>query len=384
MERQLGHAEHGRVVEPDVGPGQLARGAHNAALLQLGLAAEAQALAADAGTRRRADARPAAAPTFPARRRPRWPRGRGRRCGAMPRAKLDLPTLGPRPHDDQVGALEAAEQAVEVGEARVDGGQLAALRRRRVLLQVGLQDLADVDEVAEALAAAQALDQVLGAGEDGVDVGGRLVGELEDAGGGVDEAAVGAVALDDAGVELDAHAGGQLAHDVAEEALPARLLQPLLAVQLVGDGDLVDRLVAVPEADGGLEDPGVALAEEVGRGEDGRDLVDGLGGRRAGRRGRLPRPRCRAGAGVPAGGASCERGGRRESGPALPLSASPRRRRPGRARLRFRSPWLRQRPRLRRGRWPRHGRPRRRPPRPRARAAARRWPSSPRRARRRR
>ena len=166
---------------------------------------------------------------------------------------------------------------VEVAEAGVDGGELTALGGLGVLIEVGLEDVADVDEVAEVLAAAQALEQLLGAGEDGLEIGGRLVGELEDAGGGVDEAAVSAVALDDLGIELNANAGGELADDIAEIALAADLLEPFAAVELVADGDLVDRLVALPEFAGGLVDPGVLLAEEVGRLEDRRDPGDGLG-----------------------------------------------------------------------------------------------------------
>ena len=153
---------------------------------------------------------------------------------------------------------------VEIAEASLDSGKLAAFGGLGVLIEVGLEDLADVDEVAEVLTPAEALEQLFGAGKDGLEVGGRLVGKLEDAGGGVDEAAVGAVALDDLGVELDADAGGELADDVAEVALAADLFEALAAVEFVGDGDLVDGLVALPELVGGLVDPAVLLAEEVG------------------------------------------------------------------------------------------------------------------------
>ena len=145
-----------------------------------------------------------------------------------------------------------------------------------VLVEEGAEELADVDEVAEVLAAAQAADQVLSAAEDGLNLGRRFVGHLEDAGGGVDEAAVGGVALDDLGVELDAEAGGQAADDIGEVGLAADLFEAFAAGELVGDGDLVDRLVAVPEVDAGLVDPSVLLAEEVEGLEDRGDLEDRL------------------------------------------------------------------------------------------------------------
>jgi len=63
----------------------------------------------------------------------------------------------------------------------------------------------------------------------------------------VDEAAVGGVALDDAGVELDADGGGQAADDVGEEGLAADVLELVADGKFVGDGDLVDDFVPVPE-----------------------------------------------------------------------------------------------------------------------------------------
>ena len=81
----------------------------------------------------------------------------------------------------------------------------------------------------------------------------------------MDQAAVGAVALDDAGIELDAEAGRQAADDVGEVGLAADVFEAVAAGEFVGDGDLVDRFVAVPEVEAGLVDPAVLLAEEVGR-----------------------------------------------------------------------------------------------------------------------
>ena len=273
---QLGDGKGGGVVEPDVGAGELAGGADDAALLQLGLAAEAEASAVDPGF---------GGEEANSELLGRHLEGEEGDVGALvdggvagdAERERRLPDAGTGADNDEVLALEAAEQVVEVAEAGLDSGKLAAFGGLDVLVEVGLEDLADVDEVAEVLAAAQALEQLLGAGEDGLDVGGRLVGELEDAGGGVDEAAVGAIALDDLGVELDADAGRELADDVAEVALATDLLEALAAVKLVGDGDLVDRLVALPELVGGLVDPAVFLAEEVGGLEDRRNLRDGLG-----------------------------------------------------------------------------------------------------------
>ena len=166
---------------------------------------------------------------------------------------------------------------VEVAETGFDRGEFAPLDGLHVLLEIGLEQLADVDEVAEAFPAAEALDQLLRAGEDGIDLRGRLVGKLEDAGGSVDQAAIGAVALDDLGIELDTHARGQLTDDVAQVALPAHLFEALVAAELVRDRDLIDRFVSAPKVDGRFVNPGVLLTEEVRGIENRGDLVDRLG-----------------------------------------------------------------------------------------------------------
>ena len=94
--------------------------------------------------------------------------------------------------------------------------------------------------------------------------------------GGVDEAAVGGVALDQLGIELDADARGEGADDVGQVDLAAGFLEAILAGEFMGDGDLVDRLVPVPEVDAGFVDPAVLLAEEVSDLEDGGDAENGF------------------------------------------------------------------------------------------------------------
>ena len=84
--------------------------------------------------------------------------------------------------------------------------------------------------------------------------------------GDADHLAVGRVALDDLRVVLDADRRRQVEDQLAEEGEPADLLEPAAPVELVRDGDLVDRLVALPERQAGLVGPAVGSR---GRSRDG-------------------------------------------------------------------------------------------------------------------
>ena len=73
---------------------------------------------------------------------------------------------------------------------------------------------------------------------------------------------------------LGADRRGQVRDELAEEGEAADVLEAAAAVELVGDGHLVDRLVALPEGEARLVGPGVGLTEEIGRLEDGGNLED--------------------------------------------------------------------------------------------------------------
>jgi hypothetical protein len=173
--------------------------------------------------------------------------------------------------------LETPEQGVQVHEAgahvaleaRADGFGLG-------LLPVLVQDLADVDEVAQAVAAAKSEDEVLGPAQGALQIRASLVRHLSDLGGALDELAVDGIALDYAGVVLDADGGGELGNEATEVSRAPDLLQTIASGQLVAHRHLVYGLVAVKEGQAGLVSPAVLLPEEVLGLDYGGDVVDGV------------------------------------------------------------------------------------------------------------
>ena len=266
----------GAIVDVHLGTRQDAQGVHDLAFLSFGLLAEAEAGGIDPGLAGEQPLSELVRGHLDAEEGYPGVLADGGVAGDV-EGQAGLADARPGGHDDQVGALEAAQEHVQVGEAgahRAHEGGADALDAGR--LPEVLQQAADVDEVAELLTAAEGQDHVLGAGEDGVEVGAALVGHLGDLGGGADEQPVGGVAADDAGVVLDADGGGKLGDEAAEEADAADLFEALAAGQLVGDGDLIDPLVALPEGQAGLVGPAVLLAVEVLGPEDALDFVDGI------------------------------------------------------------------------------------------------------------
>ena len=173
----------------------------------------------------------------------------------MPSAKRGFAHARPRGDDDQVGALQAAGELVQIGEAGRHADDLAA-----VLLQV-------VDLVEEAVEHVAHGDEVFGLpplrdGENGA-LGGieRVLGvdplaeaDVDDLGAGVDQAAQRRGALDDAGVVLDVDGGGNGVEQAGEVGEPARLVVLPAPLQLVGEGDEVGRLAPVIEIEDGAID----------------------------------------------------------------------------------------------------------------------------------
>src|SRR5690606_23173025 len=104
---QFGDGQRGRVVEPDVRLGELARGADDVALLAFRLLAEAEACAVDAGLRRKqADGELFGGHLEGEERDVRALVDGGVTADAKGEARLS--DAGTRANDDQVGALEAA------------------------------------------------------------------------------------------------------------------------------------------------------------------------------------------------------------------------------------------------------------------------------------
>ena len=191
-----------------------------------------------------------------------------------------LAEAGPRRDDDQVAALEARrEHRVEVRVSGGDGSRLGGDGRSAALklLQVTGEQLADVLEVTQRLALTHGGDQGLGLAEGATDVRAAPVGDLSDLPGRRDHLAVGGIALDDARVVLDADGRWQVSDETAQIGEATDVFQAAVSLELMGNRDLVDRLVAVPEGAAGVVDPAVLLAEEVVAFEAGRDLEDRLG-----------------------------------------------------------------------------------------------------------
>ena len=120
------------------------------------------------------------------------------------------------------------------------------------------------------------MQHVLGAADRAVEIGAALVGELHDLRAGGDHRAVDGVALDDLGVVLDADGGRQVGRDAREERHAADVVELAAARELVGERDLVDGLVALPQREAGLVRPAVLVAVEVLRLDDASRRGDGL------------------------------------------------------------------------------------------------------------
>ena len=123
---------------------------------------------------------------------------------------------------------------------------------------------------------AEVEEQVFRLAEGGFFVGGAAVADAGDFGGGADESAHDGGTADQGGEVDNVGGGGDAGDQMAEVGGASYHFQPLLQVQFVGDGDLVDGLPTLEKGDAGLVAVGVPVAIEVGRGYPACHLQDGL------------------------------------------------------------------------------------------------------------
>ena len=189
--------------------------------------------------------------------------------------RLRLPHAGPRRQDHQVARLEAAGQAVEVGEAGGDAGDLLlALVELLDGLEGGLDDLADVHEGGLRLLLGDGEDAPLGVVEELPHFAGLLVALRGDGVGGLDHAARERLLVHDGRVVDEVRGrGDQLVEQVDEVLAPDRLVRSQ-GGQLVLEGDAVDGLAAGREGAHGLEHLAMRVAVEVLGLEQLEDLVE--------------------------------------------------------------------------------------------------------------
>jgi hypothetical protein len=146
------------------------------------------------------------------------PAGRGRERRVQGER---LPHRWPCRDDDEVGRLEAGGEAVEVGEAGGDAGDLAVVLVEALdRLEGAGEDVAKGVVVLGDPALGDLVDEGLGDVDGALGVLGGLEAELDDLGADVDQAAQDARLLDDAGVVAALAAVGTLATRVWRNGAP--------------------------------------------------------------------------------------------------------------------------------------------------------------------
>ncbi len=180
--------------------------------------------------------------------------------------------------DDQVRRLEPAEQGVEPGQAGGDAEDLAA-----VLVEILEPVIRLAEEGAQRLEAGHrpALADLEQDGLGLIDGRGRVVGLLvahrRDLPRGRDQVPEDRLLLDDPPVVLDVDGGRDRVHEGGQVRRATNALEPVVAGQLVAQGDEVDGLALGVEGQHGLVDVRVLGAVEIGPVQEVGDLEDGLG-----------------------------------------------------------------------------------------------------------
>ena len=181
----------------------------------------------------------------------------------------------PSGEDDEVALLEARRERVEVGEARPDAADLAAVGVEVVEPVVGI-----VEERLER--AEPGVDPLLADGEQLrlgpvdrlLDLGWVLVADAGDPARRPDQVPQDRLALDDPGVLGDVDGGRRLVREARQVGAPADRLELVLALERLGDRDDVDRLAPLEQVQRSGVDPPVRLPVEVGRPQELGDLDD--------------------------------------------------------------------------------------------------------------
>jgi len=273
---ELHGADGGRIVQEDAQVAHVARRFHEARPLRIADLAQAQILGTDArlGGDHALDellvAHLHAEDGHAGRPLPGGVDRQGQQEGGLAHA-------GPPGDDDQVAFLQTAQQLVQVVEA---GGDAQGL-------SFGLAQVLDAVEVLadRHVHRHQFLAQPpLGDGEqrrfrlvdDLVDVALGVLGQVGDLAGRAQQTAADGGALDDVAVDFSVEGGRHGRRQVVQVGFPADIVQAALGAQLFGQRAHVDGVVAVAQAQHGLVDPAMAQDEEILRGEEGADFVQGL------------------------------------------------------------------------------------------------------------
>ena len=181
--------------------------------------------------------------------------------------------------DHEVRRLQPARQVVEVDEARRHAGDVrTAFLQRLDVLELLVQQVADVREVVAEPLLGDGEDELLDLVDDVVGVVGRLERHRRRLLRRLDEPAEQRRLLDDARVVGRVARRGDRADEVEDVRLAADLLDLARPAQLLGHGDRVDRLAASEQGHDGLEDPAVGRLVEVVR----TDLLEDVRDRRLG------------------------------------------------------------------------------------------------------
>ena len=182
----------------------------------------------------------------------------------MPSANADLPMLGPAGDDDQVARLEARGHLVDVAEAGGRAGHLAArLVHLRDLLEALAHELVDALEAAADPVLGEVEDHLLGPVDELRRLAGPVPAEPLDLLADDREAAQRRHLADDLRVVAGVRRRRDERRDLVDPLLAADLVELAALVELVGDGDRVDRLALLVELERGAVDLRVRLAVEV-------------------------------------------------------------------------------------------------------------------------
>jgi hypothetical protein len=185
---------------------------------------------------------------------------------------------GPGGDDDEVGALQAPQQPVNIDVA---GGhaQRFALVGVEVLdaVVVPADHVLDGGQVARDAPLRDAEQRLLGLVNRLVDVLRFLVGQLGDLAGRAQQAPANGGLFDDVAVGLDVDGAGDGVDQVRDVGRAADLLQLAPALQFVAQCDEVDRLAPLVERKYGFVDPGILLDVEILPLQEGGDTKQCFG-----------------------------------------------------------------------------------------------------------
>src|SRR6266852_1849880 len=171
---------------------------------------------------------------------------------------------GARGKDEQLGRLQTGGELVQLDVAGGDAGDALAFAEDFFeALEVVANDVLDREEADADAVFGDGEDGGFGVVEDGVGAIFALEGALLDVVRGMDEIAEDGFFFDDARVVLDVGDAGHAVGEGGEVRRAAGGFEIAAAVELFGEGDEVDGLLALAEGDHLGEDAAVLIKEEI-------------------------------------------------------------------------------------------------------------------------